>query len=176
MCTTRADLNVKATEALDSLETLIKEQQIAVFCGGRSRPSLRSIDQNLKIAFGKKDVAFGALEEHKREHGCRQRMCHLINHCCGSRVCDKALIEFRMLNKEDEMIIYVRDNGAGFDMDHAGNLFGAFQRLRSDSEFQGSGMGLATVQCVVRGHSGRVWAEARVNSGAAFSFTLGAAS
>jgi PAS domain S-box-containing protein len=103
----------------------------------------------------------------------RQVLANLLSNAVKySRPKGRAIIEIGGKDSGDEILYYVKDKGVGFDMRYYDKLFGAFQRLHSDEEFEGTGVGLAIVRRIVHRHGGTVWAEGKVDEGAVFYFTL----
>ncbi|HKQ39705.1 MAG TPA: ATP-binding protein [Verrucomicrobiae bacterium] len=103
----------------------------------------------------------------------RQVFVALLNNALKfTRTRDAAKIEIGAREEPERWVVYVRDNGVGFDQKFVGRLFGIFQRLHSEREFEGTGSGLAVVRKIIARHGGETWAEGRPNEGATFYFSL----
>jgi PAS domain S-box-containing protein len=147
MSVTEVDMNRMVGEVLDLLKA-----------GREDRPGVRVMP--LPPAFGDPALV-------------RQVLTNLLSNAVkfSGREAEPA-IEIGALREGNDYVYYVKDNGIGFDMKFYGNLFGVFQRLVTDEEFEGTGVGLAIVRRVIARHGGRVWAEGKPGEGAAFYFTL----
>jgi two-component system sensor histidine kinase/response regulator len=146
---TRVDLHALAHEAIGDLEMATRGRNI-----GWTIPSLPTV------------IADRAM--------LKQALANLLGNAVKyTRPRDPAQIEMGRAGEENgRLIVFVRDNGVGFDMEYADKLFGVFQRLHRADEFEGTGIGLANVQRIIARHGGRVWAEAAPGAGATFYFTL----
>ena len=136
-----------------------------------------SVVQDLKSEIVDREIEWrvGSLSTVQCDPGLlRQVFANLLSNAVKyTRPRERAVIEIGESTIEGQTVFFVRDNGAGFDSKYADKLFGVFQRLHTDQEFEGTGIGLATVERVIRKHGGRVWAEAETDKGAMFLFSLG---
>ena len=181
-------------ESIEQMQQLIEDMlQLAQFSRGEINYQtidlskiVGSICQDLASAEPERQVEFFIAEGISACADKRLIRCVLENLIGNSwkytKKCDYARIEFgvvdedssRLKNQVDRQtqIYLIRDNGAGFDMKYTENLFRPFHRLHSDAEFEGTGIGLATVQRIIHRHGGQIWAEAELGKGAIFYFTL----
>ncbi|MDK9726233.1 MAG: ATP-binding protein [Sterolibacteriaceae bacterium MAG5] len=135
----------------------------------------RSVGDELGDGYPGTAIRVGPLPPaHGDRNMLRQVFQNLIDNACKfSSKRPEAMVEIGAREENGATVYFVRDNGAGFDMHYADKLFGMFQRMHGETEFPGTGVGLAIVKRLVERHGGRIWAEAAPDRGATFSFTLG---
>ncbi len=164
----RIDLSALAKEVAQSLKESLKEAEPS------NQEEEKEEEEERKVEF--------FIEEGLKGWGDRRLIRVALENLLGNAIKftqkeKEARIEFgvdQALSRQGGVeVYYVKDNGAGFEMAYADKLFGAFQRLHGSSEFEGTGIGLATVQRIVHRHGGRIWAKGEVGQGATFFFTLG---
>jgi signal transduction histidine kinase len=151
----KKELEVKRTDLNDLVRNVLAEMQPE--CAGR-----------------KIEWKIDRLPEVQCEPGLmKQVFANLLSNAVKySRRREVAVIEVRKLEEQGSTVIFVRDNGAGFNQQYADKLFGVFQRLHRAEEFEGTGVGLATVKRILQKHGGNIWATSEVDKGATFSFSL----
>jgi light-regulated signal transduction histidine kinase (bacteriophytochrome) len=135
----------------------------------------KTVSEDLKGQYGNKsEVIITSLPQIKGDSSMlRQVMQNLISNALKySMKKDKPVIEIGAYEENGENVYYVKDNGAGFNMDYYDKLFGVFQRLHNGSEFEGTGVGLALVHRIITKHNGKIWAEGKENEGAIFYFSI----
>lgn len=142
--------------------------------GSLVRNVLAELERELELAGRHTEVRVAELHDCVGDPSLlKQVVMNLVSNAVKfTRARDKALIEITSREDGAEIIYCVRDNGAGFDMRYAAKLFGVFERLHSGTEFEGTGIGLSIAKRIVQRHGGRIWAEGRVDEGAAFYFTV----
>jgi light-regulated signal transduction histidine kinase (bacteriophytochrome) len=167
----------KMSQLIDALQQLSRVARAEL---NRQQVNLSTTAQiillELKLANPERKVEFQVAEEVSAEADgrlVRQLLEILIGNAWKFTSKERqGRIEFGSLEQEGETVYFVRDNGVGFDMNYADKLFSVFHRLHRADEFEGSGVGLAIAQRIVRRHEGRIWAESAPGRGATFFFTL----
>ena len=169
---------INMSELIDALLNLSRHTQAKLNKQHGSISDLvKSISVEIQSRYPDKTIQFD-IQEHLNawfdEAMLRAALTNLLENAAKfSRSKSTPTIEFGCINSHDNSkIFYVRDNGIGFDMQYADRLFGAFQRMHSKSEYEGTGIGLATVARIIHRHQGEIWADAEVGKGASFYFTL----
>ncbi|MBL3657452.1 sensor histidine kinase [Fulvivirga sediminis] len=151
----RRDIQLKDIDTCPLVEEVLSEQI--------------SVAENKNI-----DVKLGNLENMKGDPGLmKQVFSNLISNSLKySKNKIEIIIEINSFRSDEEITFCVKDNGVGFDMEYSGKLFGVFQRLHKESEFEGTGVGLATVERIIKKHGGKIWAESEIDKGTTFYFTI----
>ncbi len=170
--------SVRLKTVIDNLLTMnrLSLSEVVVTSIDLSEMSRRIADE-LKATIGQRNVDFRIAEGMKVD-GDRDMLLLCMRHLMSNAVkytsrTPDAVVEVGRRGVSDEVVHFVRDNGVGFDMNHAKNLFVPFCRLHSESEFEGTGIGLATVHRIIEKHGGKIWVDASLGKGATFYFTVG---
>ncbi len=169
---------INMSELIDALLKLSRHTQAKLNKQHRSISDLvKNITVEIQSCYPDKNIYFDIQENLKAwfdESMLRAALMNLLDNAVKfSRSKATPIIEFGSINSHhNTTIFYVRDNGIGFDMQYADRLFGAFQRLHPRAEYEGTGIGLATVARIIHRHQGEIWADSEVGKGATFYFTL----